>query len=455
MSNTKPIKSEYVKPKARRALLKSTARKTESRPERQAFDFVEPTLFIPEWLLKGKSDLVYSGSRYVLLPNTTGSEKKQCDVNFFIDVRVLLELQIVWNWAHKNRGEIAWFMPTHRLNDMKKDWLAWGYYITGQKASGGEVEMCGYDSQRYWKYLSGAYHQNETIPKQGIYEHSHVFSKIFHRTQTHGHKHPSGVNNWSGTDMNQQKSIGDLGFKDDYRFYMLFTPPDKLRVDLVIYEPAMFRVEHVNIGLYYPEEAYEISIAKKEEIEKKCESLVKRRHSYHSYTHKTTVADLPVGSAISIQPPQSPYNIKEEEEEEDLYENFEYNQETYLFDYICDYLSDFTDIYENANNPRLSIDDRKVIAESIAIHQIEFEAESRQYLPIMITDLVHIIRKTNRCKGIPTRDIIERFFKSIHDEISNRNPPMRSMADDIFDQIELNDFIDRYVYGDNELPIVR
>lgn len=248
----------------------------------KVYPFYRPTLFLPDWVKNKGVDLAYAGGQYVAFPgdatNKPADRKAADEETLFIDIRVYKELEFIWEWAAKNCGEIAWFMPTHRLNMNSRHWLAWGYYLTGQEASGGEVEMSGPDSARYWKWLSGKRDENEEMPEYGEYEHKDVFSGDLQAHMTHGHKHPQGVRSWSGTDMKQQTNRDQLGQQSSYRWYFLYTPPHYLKASLVVYQPTMFRVEDARLGLYIPETgAPDLTRDRKREITKMLEDLVEKK----------------------------------------------------------------------------------------------------------------------------------------------------------------------------------
>lgn len=332
--------------KGKQALITTT-----EQPEQvRTVPFYPPTLFLPKWIEDGKPDLVYPGGPYFDFPG----EEKKSPVTLYIDIRVYRELQVVWKWAEKNSGEISWFMPTHRINKMHKHWLAWGYFLTGQDASGGDVDTDGMDCARYYKHLSGVLDEGEQMPEYGVYKHSHVFNGKLHRCLSQGHKHPPGIRGWSGTDINQQTKSDDLGYYDNYRFYFLYTPPNHIKADLVVYEPVLYRCENVNIGLYVPEDgAPEITRKREKEIEAMCEALVKKK----TYTAGRKI------TSVGTQPTQEISNFS----------FWDYGDRNYMPSPSDDYLTQMVD-----DTPRAEIDITEWLIDTLN-KSLEAHCRSREF----------------------------------------------------------------------------
>lgn len=124
------------------------------------------------------------------------------------------------------RQELAVMLTLKRAHSVKPKWLAFDLFIPGQKASSGEVSINVDDYLLYTEMLSS----HEYYKEHGL-----------HRYLCHLHSHgPHGVF-WSSTDITQQESREEMGYQDDYRFYIVVNAAGEVKADFVTYYPLFTR----------------------------------------------------------------------------------------------------------------------------------------------------------------------------------------------------------------------
>ena len=75
----------------------------------------------------------------------------------FFAANVLQEMQYVVNTLAPKTGECGGYFLMKQLQDDYPQFLVYDFFMVGQEASAGEVELCGYDSKKYFDYLREKY----------------------------------------------------------------------------------------------------------------------------------------------------------------------------------------------------------------------------------------------------------------------------------------------------------
>ena len=182
-------------------------------------------------------DLVTLDNGYIITKKVSAEDpyKDHKIPTIFIDQKVMIESNFIMDYKAKTSDEVCLFYLLNKVDSQYPLFHAYGYYITDQEVTTVEVEADGKDNRRYFTYLQ------ENYPEQ--------FNTNLHRKIVPVHSHHSMGNGWSGVDLKQQNSKGDMGFCDDYRFYGVYTLKDKMRFSYINYFPVYFRIEDINLGI--------------------------------------------------------------------------------------------------------------------------------------------------------------------------------------------------------------
>lgn len=148
-------------------------------------------------------------------------------------------------------SEHAVFLALRRIDENRPHFLAYDFFMPEQTASGGGVSLDPKDCQRHFDSLKGHpwYRKNGT-----------------HRHLCHLHSHAGMGVFWSGVDNTQQLSRDDLGFMDDFRFYCVVNTKDEIKCSLVIYKPALTRIDAV-VAVSYAGDGHAEQLTKKRKAE--------------------------------------------------------------------------------------------------------------------------------------------------------------------------------------------
>lgn len=200
----------------------------------------------------------------------------------FIDSKVLIESYYIMEYKAKSKDEVCMFYLLNKVSSKYPLFRAYGYYITDQEVTSVEVEADGADNRRYFKWLQ------ENYPKQ--------FTINLHRKLLPVHSHHSMGSFWSGTDLKQQNSPGDMGFCDDYRMFGVYTSKEKLKMSYVQYFPVYNRIEDINIGIKVSTSGDSMTLTeeRKKELREIVDSLVKAKKSVTVYNVNNWVSPLNV-----------------------------------------------------------------------------------------------------------------------------------------------------------------
>lgn len=154
---------------------------------------------------------------------------------------------------HVGASEFAVFLNLERLDENRPHFLATSFEMPKQEASSGGVSIDGEDCKK-------------------------LFEGKTQRLLAHLHSHGAMGVFWSSIDDNQQLSREDLGFMDDYRFYVVVNRDGAIKASLVIYRPALVRID-ATVGLSFsePEHCLCLLKARKREIEALADEKISKK----------------------------------------------------------------------------------------------------------------------------------------------------------------------------------
>ena len=231
--------------------------------DKAEFPFHEPELRISNW----DYDPISPDNNCILMESTDFKGKSLKEVYKDMAVPIVVftskcwqEIQYLTNkYPHQ---EWAVFLTMKRLDSHRPHFLAFDWFMPGQKASGGAVSVQAADSIKYYDKL---------VEKYPYYKERGVHKYLCH---LHSH-HSMAMPNFSSIDDNQQKSRDDLGFYDSFRFYIVVTCNNGVKASLVSYDPAFIRT-NAAVALTWSEPEYieELSKKRKKEIDEIAEKAL-------------------------------------------------------------------------------------------------------------------------------------------------------------------------------------
>lgn len=151
--------------------------------------------------------------------------------------------------THKlSNSEYAVFLTLERLDPRRPHFMAKNIFMPKQEASSGGVSLDTKDCAAIWENL-----KKENVPHRHIcHLHSHASINVF----------------WSSVDNEQQLTPNDLGFLDDFRFYIVVNVKDEIKCSFVNYRPVLFRVDAaVALSFSQPEHCQCLTSARKKELD--------------------------------------------------------------------------------------------------------------------------------------------------------------------------------------------
>lgn len=160
-------------------------------------------------------------------------------------------------------SELTMFLTLKRLHAHKPVFLAFDFFMPGQEASGGGVSLDADDCRKYFDALREVpYYKENGLHRHLCHLHSHGRNGIF----------------WSGIDDEQQFSRDDLGYMDDYRFYVVVNADGGIKCSLVTYTPVLARVDAaVALACNRPEYVEWLSRSRKKELDDLVGEMVRGR----------------------------------------------------------------------------------------------------------------------------------------------------------------------------------
>jgi len=235
------------------------------------YQFFEPKVFAPGW----EAEIASPESGYSLLKTSKEESFEELLKNktkpiVFIGKNIYEEMMEMAKYAaDSNKSEVAAFFIYVPLNDFSPHWEVVGWFMTGQTATGGEVEMDGLDYPRYMDFLTENYPELMKRAKIGHW-HSHVYMDTF----------------WSGTDKKQHYDKSQLGLLKGDRIFVVVNANRKIKAKYIQYAPFLFEVDDINIGLSFNNPGYldPVTRDRKKEIHDMVDSLiVKRAPAYKAW----------------------------------------------------------------------------------------------------------------------------------------------------------------------------
>ena len=201
---------------------------TAAQPKTFTFRDPTPSLLAADWEPQPMS----ADQSYVLLQADKG--KSLADVLKDNSIPVLAVSAKLWREiryvVEKNPNhECAMFLCLKRLDENRPHFLAFDMFMPGQDVSGGAVSLDGEDCDKYFNAL-----------KDGV---PYFKENGLHRHLCHLHSHGRNGVFWSSIDDKQQLSREDLGFMDDFRFYVVVNAAGGLKASFVSYSPVLQRID--------------------------------------------------------------------------------------------------------------------------------------------------------------------------------------------------------------------
>jgi hypothetical protein len=218
---------------------------------------MQQQLNFPDWT----SDVASLDNGYILLNNNYQSHTQPA---LFIAANVMSEI----SYIIKNRkDEIAMFLPTIELNDGFPHFMAFDYLIPKQSVTSTLASIDGPDMIELTNSIKHYY------PNNGMHKHL-----------THLHLHPQMSASWSGTDLKQQNSKGELGFESDYRIYLVINTDNQIKATFVQYKPVHHRFDDMAIGIYVKGKYAPVELTKERKDEINALVNCKCAQQVHTYT---------------------------------------------------------------------------------------------------------------------------------------------------------------------------
>lgn len=156
-----------------------------------------------------------------------------------------------WQYiTQKRKDEISAFWMTKELGDGLPHYLAYDFVIPKQEVTPTLTSIDGESLKEITTRLKPLF------PNNGM-----------HKYLTHAHLHPNMGVGWSGTDLTQQNTKGELGFESDYRIYVVTNSNMEIHASFVMYKPVFFRVENVTVGIYTGDKYAAVPLAKERKAE--------------------------------------------------------------------------------------------------------------------------------------------------------------------------------------------
>lgn len=185
--------------------------------------------FSPEWCPDESQVKMYN----VVEGKTCKEVFKSAQFKPVICIREFLWVEIQYITHHIPDSEFAVFLVLKKFDPNNQVYIAEDMYFPKQSASAGGVSIDTEDSGKFFKEL-------KEVPW-------FANGKGFHRYIAHLHSHGNMGVFWSTTDRNQQESGDDLGFYDDFRYYLVVNTHDRVLADYVQYKPVALSVQDIPV----------------------------------------------------------------------------------------------------------------------------------------------------------------------------------------------------------------
>ena len=144
-------------------------------------------------------------------------------------------------------------------------------FIPEQNVSAAKVDLDGSSCLEYFNSLKDV----DYYAKHGL-----------HRFLCHLHSHCTFETFWSAVDDEQQMGRSDVGYLDDYRFYVVVNNKNDIKASLVTYRPVLSRIDAVPVIYFGGEFNHQITVHDKQELDKVMEANI----------HKVAAPVVPKGT---------------------------------------------------------------------------------------------------------------------------------------------------------------
>jgi hypothetical protein len=244
---------------------KATTTTTPAASQTKEYPFFEPFVYPPTW----NAEMADIDRNYALLSSEKNDSlgKLAADTTqpiLFIGKPVYEGIMEMAKYAASKRIEAAAYFLYKPLNQFTPHWEAFGWFMTGQTASGAEVEMEGSDFGRYRMYLKEKYPE---LMMSTLFGHSHV--------------HPNMGTFWSGTDKKQQYDKSQLATLTGHRLFLVVNEKKDILGKYIQYTPVTLEIDKITLGISFnnPEYInYNLS-DDKEMIHKMVDELVEKKYA--------------------------------------------------------------------------------------------------------------------------------------------------------------------------------
>lgn len=155
---------------------------------------------------------------------------------FVFPKRVWDEVQ--YSTKQSPTSEFALFLITKQFTQRAPKYMALDIYFPQQEADSGGVSIDTDDCEKFYELLSTHEAYKDHMHARIAHLHSHNNMGVF----------------WSSADTNQQLSRDDLGYYDDFRFYLVVNTHDEVRCSFVVYKPLLRRFDNIPVVVIGTEE---------------------------------------------------------------------------------------------------------------------------------------------------------------------------------------------------------
>ena len=128
-------------------------------------------------------------------------------------------------------SEFALFLITKQFTQFAPKYMAMDLFFPKQEAGHGGVSIDNNNCTEFYELLNTHEEYKDHMHCRIAHLHSHNSMGVF----------------WSSADTNQQLSKDDLGFYDDFRFYLVVNTHDEVRCSFVLYKPLLRRVDNIPV----------------------------------------------------------------------------------------------------------------------------------------------------------------------------------------------------------------
>lgn len=240
---------------------------------KKEYPFHEPIIYPPSW----KLEMADIDRNYAFLQTTgqkeTSLEKLAKDTTkpiIFIGKPIYEGVMEMAKYASdKYNSEVAAYFMYTQMNQYSPHWEVFGWFMTGQTASGAEVEMEGSDLPRYLGWLK-TNHPELWLRMSIGHAHSHVMMSTF----------------WSGVDTKQQYDKSQLAPMTGNRLFLVANAKREIKGKYIQYTPVQVEIDDISIGISFNHPDYlKFDIKdQREKIHTMVDSLLEVR-KYTASTH--------------------------------------------------------------------------------------------------------------------------------------------------------------------------